>query len=355
MQAEDTRVSDVVIKSIDIRSLTDDEIIEANDFVNAVRAESNPEDPPRPHDVAIASYRNLPDFMEFRAFTARDNDGQLIADAEAVWVNADENKHLVQAGIVVLPAYRRRGIGTALFAKLVEVAEQEGRTVLLGGASDRIPAGSAFAEAVGADAVLAEHTNRLVLADVDRDMVRAWIEDGPERAPGYSLISVDGAYPEDLVEDIVDLLHVMNTAPRGDIDMEDWQWTVEKMREAEKGMLATGGDRWFVAARHDASGQLVGFTEFEYNLKTKPETMYQGGTGVRPEHRGHALGKWLKAVNIDRVLQERPDVVDIRTGNADSNDAMLGINKALGFKPYIANTAWQVTVEKAKEYLDGRP
>ena len=56
---------------------------------------------------------------------------------------------------------------------------------------------------------------------------------------------------------------------------------------------------------------------------------------------------------LERILRERPEAVDVRTGNADSNDAMLGINHALGFKPYIAQANWQVPVEKVKAYLDG--
>ena len=75
---------------------------------------------------------------------------------------------------------------------------------------------------------------------------------------------------------------------------------------------------------------------------------------MRPEHRGHALGKWLKAVMLQRILDERPEAVDIRTGNADSNDAMLGINRELGFKPHRAYTTWQVTTEQVRKYLDAR-
>jgi hypothetical protein len=79
----------------------------------------------------------------------------------------------------------------------------------------------------------------------------------------------------------------------------------------------------------------------------------QGNTGVRPEHRGHALGKWLKATMLQRIFDERPQAEEIRTGNADSNDAMLGINRALGFKPHRAHTTWQVTTAQVRKYLDG--
>ena len=75
---------------------------------------------------------------------------------------------------------------------------------------------------------------------------------------------------------------------------------------------------------------------------------------MRPEHRGHALGKWLKATNILRILVEWPEVVDIRTHNADSNDAMLGINNQLGFKPYTVDIHWQISTDDARAYVRDR-
>lgn len=72
------------------------------------------------------------------------------------------------------------------------------------------------------------------------------------------------------------------------------------------------------------------------------------------EHRGCGLGKWLKAAMLGRVLRERPEAKEIRTGNADSNAPMLAINHRLGFKPYFAGTKWQVEPELVKLALVGR-
>lgn len=91
-------------------------------------------------------------------------------------------------------------------------------------------------------------------------------------------------------------------------------------------------------------------TDVHWN-PSQADTVWQGNTGLHPDHRGHALGKWLKAAMLQRILDERPAAVDVRTGNADSNDAMLGINHALGFRPFIANTTWQVEVSAVAERL----
>jgi GNAT superfamily N-acetyltransferase len=117
-------------------------------------------------------------------------------------------------------------------------------------------------------------------------------------------------------------------------------------------MVAQGTEMWALVARHEPTGKLVGFTEVFWN-PAQPKTVNQGDTGVRPEHRGHALGKWLKAAMLARILRERTSAEDVRTGNADSNAPMLGINRALGFQPYIAHTAWQVSVERVRSYLAG--
>lgn len=75
-------------------------------------------------------------------------------------------------------------------------------------------------------------------------------------------------------------------------------------------------------------------------------------TGVFPAYRKRGLGRWLKAAMLDAVLRERPQVRLVRTSNADSNTAMLAINRALGFKPYLAESFWQVETDTVLRYLD---
>lgn len=60
-----------------------------------------------------------------------------------------------------------------------------------------------------------------------------------------------------------------------------------------------------------------------------------------------ALGRWLKAVNALRLLDERTAVEFIHTRNAGSNGAMLGINVAMGFRPLENRGGWQVPVKEA--------
>ena len=348
-----TDTGEVIIRAIDPRAISEEDIVAGNEFGNKMEAESHPEDPPTSLEMARVSVRNIPDFVEIKIFRAVDRGGMVVGSANASWALTDENQHLANASVRVLPEFRRRGIATMLLRSVVDAVEGSGRRLILSTTSERVPAGEAFAQRVGAERAFAGHLNRLDLAKVDRGLVRRWIEEGPGRAPGYSLVPIDGPYPDDLVDDIIEVHHVMNDAPRDDLDMEDSKLTVEQMREIEKSMLAAKTERWAIFARHDESGRLVGLTDVAWNPEQR-ETVWQGNTGVSREHRGHALGKWLKAVMLQRILDERPYAKDVRTGNADSNDAMLGINKQLGFEHYIADTGWQVSVEKLRAYVDDK-
>ncbi len=351
MQAELLRVGDVVISEIDVPNISDDEIVAINDFSNLLAAESEPDDPPTPIELARAMFTNRPEFAVLRMFAAHQPDGSIVAIGNASFLRTDENQHLLSAGIAVRSDRRRRGIAKELLRLIVGAAESEGRTLLIGGTREHVPGGGAFARTMGAEAAQANHVNRLVLADVDRQLVKRWIDDGPRRAPGYSLEWVDGIYPDDRLDEILDVMHVMNDAPRDDVQLEDMRITPEQYREMAKQIAAIDAELWALFVRHDGSGRLVGLTDVSW-LAADPDTVSQGNTGVRPEHRGHGLGKWLKAVMLQRVLDERPQATDIRTGNADSNDAMLGINRQLGFKPYRAVTTWQITTEQVHAYLD---
>lgn len=102
-------------------------------------------------------------------------------------------------------------------------------------------------------------------------------------------------------------------------------------------------------AIHDGTGETAGYTELFYDPKV-PHVIQQSGTAVIPAHRGHGLGKWLKAAMLERALRDWPTARLIRTGNADSNAPMLAINTRLGFKPAWADSIWEVGIADARRY-----
>jgi len=64
-----------------------------------------------------------------------------------------------------------------------------------------------------------------------------------------------------------------------------------------------------------------------------PGRVYQWGTLVTPEHRGHRLGLALKAANLAQLQAAHPEPLLLTTYNAEVNSHMIGINERLGFRP----------------------
>jgi hypothetical protein len=180
-----------------------------------------------------------------------------------------------------------------------------------------------------------------------------WVAEGPARAPDYELLSWDGAMPEAHLEAYVDLVLVMNDAPRDDFEVNDFTLTPKEWREQEEQFAAISGESWTLVARCKSDGALAGLHDVFW-APHEPDFVHVGNTGVRREHRGHALGKWLKAQMTLRILDERPDVEDIRTGNADSNEAMLGINKEMGYRPLLGATGWELMVDAVEKSVADR-
>ncbi len=213
-------------------------------------------------------------------------------------------------------------------------------------------AGEAFLEKLGGERAMQSHTNQLVLADVDRALLAQWMT--PDDAGRFTLEGWEGPHPEDLLPAIAALNEsAWNAMPRDALDVEDMHFTPEQMRQMDQQALAGGRERWALAAREASSGKFVGYTETLWN-PSRPLFVRQGGTGVFPEFQGHGLGKRLKAAMLERVLRERPDARFVRTGNADSNGPMLRINHALGFRPYLSRTDWQVDTQSVLAYLSRR-
>ena len=344
-------MSDYEISEIDLKNATDDLYAQLNHNTNLMRRERLPDDPPVSLEETTQNFKTIPPFVGFKAWKAcQPGSPEIIGFAAAIWLNTEENQHLVQMELDVLPEHRQRGLGRRLLRGIVDTARQQNRRLIVTHTNSRSPGGAAFLARVGAKRGLEAHTNQLDLNDLNRELVKKWLAEVPARAPGYELGFWDGEYPEEQIEAISELWELTNQQPLGDMEIEDSHYSPEMLRQMERNLFARGQKRWTYYVVDRESEMLVGYTELSWH-PGRSHIRSQGMTGVFPEHRNQGLGRWLKAVMLARVLKEEPPVRFIRTGNANDNAPMLKINNALGFKPYYASTLWQLEVEKAAEYL----
>lgn len=337
------------IVPVDTDVLSDAELREAAELMQAMNLERVPEDPATPAEVIMQRLRAKTP-SDWRAlFAARDPSGALVGSAYVGYnTNEPENAHARWTEVNVLPAHRRRGLGRALLASAVTAClGQRDDLVFFGQTSDRVGAGESFARAVAATPGLPMKLNQLTIADVDRAKVAEWARLDPA---GYRLERADGTTPQALVQPYLDAVNAMNDMPKGELRFADQRFTEEQLRERESWLAQAGIERWAIVAIHEATGEGAGFTEISYDPRV-PHLLQQGGTGVTRAHRGHRLGLWMKAVMLDRVMRERPAAKYIRTGNANVNKNMLEINTLLGFRHAWSNTLWQLPVAEARSSL----
>ena len=346
----------VSVSPIDYRRAPEEMLAKYHAVESVVRREERPDRAETPFESFLVEARNLPASIADWTWLA-EVDGEVVALAACWHQGAGHDSRVLESEIRVLPAFRRLGIGRALLVSVCDVAEAEGRYSLTWSTSSAVADGESFSRAMGAREAVVVRESHLLLGDVEWDMVDRWVEEGPKRAPEYDLQLIEGPLPAELYEDMVVFSDIMETAPRDDLDVAPAKHDVAEIAEWERLVAATAAagteERWLYLARHRGSGECVGGTDVFWR-RSEPLVVAQGNTGVHPDHRGHALGKWLKATMLQKIRAERPKVERVRTTNAYSNDPMLGINNELGFREVRAYTAWQADIETVRERLAKR-
>jgi mycothiol synthase len=311
----------------------------------ALENEALPGEPVAPLGHTVAELRHVYPFLVRKGWVVRHGDAAspIAAYATCSYTDVPENRHHAHVTVEVHPAVRGLGIGSALLARAADAARRWDCTVVDFEARVGGP-GEPFLRRIGAERRLVERRSRCRTADIDRAVLDGWLRRAGERAAGYSLIAWDGPCPDEILARFLMLKGVMNTAPLEALDWDDEQITAEQWRVKEAAREARGIESWTICARHDDSDELAGYTEVRLP-GTWPEIAWQGDTGVWPKHRDRGLGRWLKARMAVRLLDEHPEVRHIETWNAGSNEAMLSINVAMGFRPLENWGDWQAPTE----------
>ncbi len=267
-------------------------------------------------------------------FAAYDGD-RLVAGA-ILWSFLLDNTEKAWFELSVDVPDRRRGIGRALATRLEEVARADGRTLILSDTKlpfdDREAHGyRRFAEACGYQLSNYEVVRHLPLPVPD-DRIEEWIAEATPRLEGYTLHTYVDEMPADLVESLCVLLGQLGVdAPTGAVDFEEEAMTPERFAEMLERDTAMGRSRFETVAL-TPDRQVVAQSTLSVPRSGGTE-VFQWGTFVHRQHRGHKLGLAAKAVNLRAVQSFRDDLTLVTTQNAETNGYMVSINERMGFRP----------------------
>ncbi len=256
-------------------------------------------------------------------------DGQVVGTG-SVSLTEWDNRHLAWLSVEVLPQCRRRGHGRRLFERLVEEARAAGRTsVAVHGWESE--ATLSFARAVGVERRSQEIQRRQHLAELAPGRVQQLYDEGAAAAGDYELVRYAGRTPPELRGAMAELMSVINDAPTDDLDIEDEVFTADRLDAYETATLARGMRLYRLVARHRGTAELAGHTVVAVE-SARPSVGDQHDTAVARAHRGHRLGLLLKAGMLLWLAEAEPRLETVDTWNAESNDHMITVNEALGYR-----------------------
>ena len=223
-----------------------------------------------------------------------------------------DNLHLVWGNVIVHPAHRRQGHGTALVAEIVRRATEAGRTTIWLGTAEDDLGSRAFLEA---RASTTPATTPAASRSSRRSTPPRWTpaRQAVEAAADYVIERLEPPYTDELLEQLVEVTAAINDAPMGDLTFEDEVFDVARLRDIESAREGRGDRIYRLAARHRETGVIGGHTVVVVN-PLRPEHAGQGDTAVHRDHRGHRLGS---------AAQDRDDAFAGRDGATAHRDHHL--------------------------------
>jgi GNAT superfamily N-acetyltransferase len=261
-----------------------------------------------------------------RLLVARDQDGAVAGYAE-VELPRQENLHLVWFLVVVEPGRRGRGVGGALLEGVTAVAREVDRQVLMTGTWHGGP-GAAFLRGHGFAQASVAAQRRLFPRELPREGDAELLAQARKASADYTLQRVHGALNDEMRARLLSTVQAINDAPLDDLEMEDDNFTVDRLRRYDAAQQAQGHRLYhIVASSHD--GSPAGHTVVAVDGH-RPHLAEQHDTSVRREHRGHRLGLRLKLEMLEWLREQEPQLAQIDTMNQESNAHMVAVNDLIG-------------------------
>ena len=255
---------------------------------------------------------------------------------QSLWLN---HPGKLFVSVDVLPEFRNRGVGTALWQHLCLEMEQFDPLRLLASTREDYEDGVRFANKLGFTEKMRDWESRM---DPTSFNLADW-----------------SRYPQRMAEQGLEIRTVaeLESDPNRDRKLYELEWSVDRdvpspeppskvpFEEFQKVWERTNliPDAWFVALDN---GEYVGMTNL-WTSQGDANLLYVGLTGVIRSHRNRGIATALKLKSVEFALEK--GFGEIRTWNNTNNAGMLGINNRFGFVRQPAH------IEYVKAMREERP
>jgi GNAT superfamily N-acetyltransferase len=304
----------VDIEEVDARRASDDVLARFHALEAACHEELDPGHPRRTVEEVVAFHRHLPTTQTACHWLAGGGMAALnVYGPTATFFH-----------VLVEPARRRRGLGTALLERALERCRELGVEALRGVHSTA--AAAAFAAASGA-----RNEQRIVRSLLDLRAAELPPVDPPE---GFRVVTWLGRVPDEHLAAYVLARTAMDDAPAPD-GMDFPAWTAEKIRASEESLERRDREMRLTVAM-TAAGGISSFTELRVS---RGSTLgFTDDTGTVVQQRGKGLARAVKVESLRRLRSDHPEVEAVTTSNAEENGVIRHLNESIGFRPSVVGT-----------------
>ncbi|GAB3036167.1 hypothetical protein GCM10027052_12930 [Parafrigoribacterium mesophilum] len=274
--------------------------------------------------------------------------------------------------VEVLPPFRRRGVGAALYERLAELAVDDARTTLQAellhtevpgerigaptgfGSVPRDSPESRFLRSRGFRLEQVERVSRLALP-VPADALAAHLAAAQAAAGAdYRTVVWEGDGDGRWLNDLAQLHAGMSTdAPSAGLDFPAETWDAQRVRTVDELNRSSPRRMLHAVVQHVPTERLVAFNE----LSVPPDrhrSVEQQDTLVVSEHRGRRLGMLVKVANLLHLEATHPGRPSVTTFNAEENRHMLAVNEAIGFVPIGYAGGWKKSAQGRNRWQNGQ-
>jgi GNAT superfamily N-acetyltransferase len=263
--------------------------------------------------------------------------GDQVVGTARIWFPDRDNLSLCWSEVRVDPDHRGRGVGSALAEWLEDRARANERSVhavelaVPVGARETHPA-RRFAERRGYSVASFEIVRSLPLPVAPDLLDRLELSARPAWEAAYELSVHHDGVPQELRPSLCEAMNRLALdAPTGELELEEESLDPSGYQHFLDHEARLGRHRVTTVAVHRGTGVVAAYTDLVVTTGS-PDLVFQWGTLVLPEHRGHRLGMAVKVANLRALAAHHPGRRAVITQNSEENPWMVSINEAFGFE-----------------------